>query len=583
MSLSPPAFISHPTILKSAQNLTQSQSKYEGGYYLLNTDLVRTGLHTHTRALEAPVSDCTLHALNAIQRTPWKINGWLLDVMTEAYRSGSKLGGLPYADTVDLPKKSTEEWEAMTEEERNKWKFHLSSIHGHNARMESRRKALLTQIDIAETMRNQPAIWFPHFLDFRTRFYPMPQGLHPQCDDFGKALLEFAEGVELGKRGLFWLCIRAANCFGEDKMSLAARVKWVEEHRVQIIDSAVDPLDGGRFWAEADEPWGFLATCRELHEAWSLVDPTTYVSHQPVPQDGSCNGLQHLSAMGRDPIGARATNVAANKVRQDIYTQVATVVERLVSEDAVAGVALAHEWIGKITRKVVKRAVMTTPYGVTERGIAEQLMNDGHTEGMDKKGQAATYLKDKIVAALDETITSAKGVMAWLQATAMALAEAEKPFDFTTPTGNKVRQSYYTLNRLRLNTIAGKLVLWEEDRTGGLQGRKQMLAAAPNLIHSFDAAHLTMTVNAMAERLGPNVSFAMIHDSFGVHAARVDDLSRCLREQFVVMYQQDWLEILQAEFNAQAEGLAEVPHYSEFIVPGDFDVSECLDSEFFFA
>lgn len=564
-------------------------TKYEGGYYLLNSDLVRTGLHTHTKAVESPVSDTTLRALNAVQRTPWRINGWILDVMRLAYQSGDRLGGLPYYDAVALPKKSTEEWDAMSPEERNKWKFHLSSIHGNNARTESRRKAFLTQLDIADEMRDRPAVWFPHFLDFRMRFYPMAQGLHPQCDDLGKALLEFAAGERLGDAGLYWLAVRLANTYGQDKLPLDERVQWVRDHHDLIVDSAVNPLDGRRFWAAmddkgspvADEPWSFLATCQEWAEAHE-GDPREYRSHLPVQLDGSCNGLQHLSAMGRDPIGARATNVAANTERQDIYTKVAEVVQRMVSDDAAAGDERAHEWVGKISRKVVKRAVMTTPYGVTERGIAEQLMNDGHTEGMDKRGQAATYLKDKIVLALDETVTSAKAIMAWLQAVATALADVERPFDFTTPTGNRIRQSYYHLNEKRITTVIGKLVLWEEDKLGGLQPRKQMLASAPNLIHAFDAAHLTMTVVALLEELGNEVSFSMIHDSFGVHACHVDTLSRVLREQFALMYQTDWLEELEAEFKAQAPN-ADVPSYREFIVPGDFDVSECLNSQFFFA
>lgn len=571
--------------------MTQTAKKYEGGYYILNQDLIRTGLHTHTRAVEKPVSEDTLRALNAVQRTPWRINGWVLDVMLEAYNSGSRMGGLPYADTVEVPHKTTEEWEQMTEEQRNEWKFHLSELHGVNARMESRRMGFLAQLSIAKEMRDQPAIWFPHFLDFRGRFYPMPQALHPQSDDIGRGLLEFAEGQPLGDRGVYWLAVRLANTFGEDKLPLDDRVKWVKDHHAEIRDSAYNPLDGRRFWLDAEEPWSFLATCRE----WGLAHDLdagrglqeNFISHLPIQLDGSCNGLQHLSAMGRDPVGAVATNVAANKTRQDIYTTIAKRVEKLVSDDAIVGVPEAHEWVSKIGRKQVKRAVMTTPYGVTERGIAEQLMQDGHTEGMEQKAKAATYLKDKIILALDETVVSAKCIMAWLQEVASCLAEVHTPFTFTTPTGNKVTQSYYVLNRARVDTVAGKLVVWEENKTGGLQARKQMLAAAPNLIHAFDASHLAMTVNALCADIanvdGYRTSFSMIHDSFGVHANKADLLNDVLREQFVAIYATtNWLEKIEAEVREYAPDVT-IPSYTEFVTMGDFDVREVLQSEFFFA
>lgn len=563
--------------------MTKPITAYEGGYYILNQDLVRAGLHSHTRAIDNPISAETMDALNRVQRTPWRINGFILDTMTQAYASNSRGFGLPYADTVEVPRKTPEEWEVMTEEQRNQWKFDLSELHGQNARMESRRKAFLAQIEIAREMRCRDSIWFPHFLDFRGRFYPMVQVLHPQCDDLGKALLEFAEGQPLGERGLFWLKVRAANCYGHDKVSLADRVEWVNTHIAEILDSADDPLDGSRFWADADEPWGFLATCHELRQIADMDNPEAFVSHLPVQLDGSCNGLQHLSAMGRDPIGAKATNVAANRTREDIYSQVAEVVKRMVAADAVEGNELAHEWVGKITRKVVKRAVMTTPYGVTERGIAEQLMTDGHTEGMTKRGKAATYLKDKIVQALDETVTSAKAIMAWVQTVAAALADAGQPFTFMTPTGNLIQQSYYHLNRRTVVTLSGELVLWEEDKTGGLQARKQMLASAPNLIHAFDASHMTRTINALVQRLGrDDISLSMIHDSYGVHANRVDALTATLREEFVDIYRTNWLDRVEQGIRAYAPDV-DFPSYTEFVVLGDFDVSECLDSEFFFA
>jgi DNA-directed RNA polymerase len=63
--------------------------------------------------------------------------------------------------------------------------------------------------------------------------------------------------------------------------------------------------------------------------------------------------------------------------RRDIYSEVAERVAQRLNEDAGAGDELAKLWLGNVTRKTVKRAVMTSPYGVTERGIARQLMGDG--------------------------------------------------------------------------------------------------------------------------------------------------------------------------------------------------------------
>jgi DNA-directed RNA polymerase len=75
----------------------------------------------------------------------------------------------------------------------------------------------------------------------------------------------------------------------------------------------------------------------------------------------------------------------------------------------------------------------------------------------------------------------------------------------------------------------------------------------------------------------------MIHDSYGVHANSVDRLSRILREQFVGIYQDNWLDRVQREADDLAGGAGFLPHYSDFITLGDFDVREVLNSEFFFA
>ena len=60
-----------------------------------------------------------------------------------------------------------------------------------------------------------------------------------------------------------------------------------------------------RWWLNADEPWQCLLSCRELATAMRNPEgPEAFLSRLPVHQDGSCNGLQHYAALGRDPVGA---------------------------------------------------------------------------------------------------------------------------------------------------------------------------------------------------------------------------------------------------------------------------------------
>lgn len=52
-------------------------------------------------------------------------------------------------------------------------------------------------------------------------------------------------------------------------------------------------------------------------------DPTTFVSHLPIYQDGSCNGLQHYAALGRDEEGGKEVNLVPAEKPSDVYSSVA--------------------------------------------------------------------------------------------------------------------------------------------------------------------------------------------------------------------------------------------------------------------
>lgn len=561
-----------------------------GGYLFIPQPFVKSGIHKHTTATcaaartadEDPISDTMLEAVNTLQRTPWRVNTFILDVMDAALRNGDHIGNLPAREDTPLPARLDEgEWDKMEPTERMTYKLQLSTIHGENARRAGRWASVYRKVALAKELADEPGIWFPHALDFRGRVYPQPQDLNPQCDDIGKSLLMFAQGKPIGERGIMWLEIALANAGGQDKLSLEDRVAWTRSNAELIFDSALNPLDGERFWCDetvaSEDPWQFLALAKEY--LGSNLGGPEYVSRIPINMDGSCNGLQHLSALGLDETGAKATNLLDLPDRQDCYEQVAEATRQLVLADFQAGIEEAAAWSGHVTRKTVKRAVMTTPYGVTHRGIRDQLIADRLVDDLEgDKMRLANYMTAKIRAALETTVSSAKVIMSYFQDTAGALAEQNMPMSWVTPAGMVVTQSYWKLAGVQVETLYGKVHLYNEVEDTGLDKRKQQLAAAPNVIHSFDAAHLARTVCYLND-IGEQLSYSFIHDSYGTHACDVDLLAQALRDEFVDIYSVDRLEEFDENMRAAAPGV-ELPDRPE---RGTLDLEQVRHSKYFFS
>jgi len=581
--------------------MSDSLTAPTGGYIVLKTPLVKVAASSQSKEDRAGISQYDLRSLNGLQRTAWSVNAFILDVQMRAWHEAVALPDVPLEKPLAPPQWASYEtwrshlaqsngrslpdevWNGMSEEDQKAHKRTMAELHAHNAAVKGKQRAFIDNMMLADELRAEPAIYFPHTRDFRGRVYPaVTCGLHPQASDVAKSLLQFSEGVELGERGLYWLMVRAANCYGQDKLPLDGRVAWTKSQRIDVIRSAQDPF-AHRWWCDADEPWGMLATCVELALAWSMPDHKRFISHLPVPLDGTCSGLQHLSAMGLDPVGARATNLARSEVREDIYMEVADAIKTMIVRDTLAGVEGATAWAAKFDdpskrRKIVKRAVMTTPYGVTDRGIRRQLIKDGFTKDIaEGKSAAADYLTDRINEALSLNVEAARAIMAWLQQVGTALAEAGLPFDWVTPTGSTIRQAYYTTVERRIATLCGTLQLYDPAAEAGLNVRKQSAGAAPNFVHSFDAAHLSITVALMLDQ-GVR-SFALIHDSYGTHAGLTDTLSRTIREAFISIYKEDWLQKTADHVRSYAPHV-EIPKPPK---RGAFDLMEVIDAPFCFS
>lgn len=530
-------------------------------------------------------------AINAIQSTPWRINKPVLAVMREAETRGMVLPGMAEPNDLEIPERPAHipEDVALKElpEDQQKqiktWAASKKATIERNIANTGRRFAVKQVLHIAGKVENEAEIYFPHTLDFRGRIYPGPPVVNPQGDDMGRAVLEFRDGKELGANGGYWLAVHIANTFGFDKASFDDRVKWVEEHSADILDSAFHPLDGGMFWCGADKPWTFLAACFEW--AGLMVQGETYVSHLPVNMDATCSGLQHFSALLRDPVGGRAVNLMADPVRHDIYGTVREKVEAILAERTDD---LAVAWRGKVSRLIVKQPTMTYAYSVTARGMRDQIHFWMGREGTVIEGfdpyAASNYLAPIVHKAIAETVVAATEAMSWLQKAAELVAKSGNPFTWVTPVGLPVVQFCPETSAQRVKVNYGGVQLWlslKQDSPSGKQdSQKHRSGVSPNFIHSLDATHLMRTVNALVDQ--GITAFSMIHDSFGCHACDVDVMQKVLREEFVRLYSFDHMAALRQRVSASLhpELRAELP---EAPAMGTLDLDAVRTSDFFFS
>lgn len=555
-----------------------------GGYLTFEVPLMAGSLHAQAAAERGSteVSAGVLEALNVLQRTPWAVNTAILRVMRQAWDNQDLVAGLPDQEPAPLPAKPHDI--ADNPESRRLWKREASAIHAGNAMAVSKRMGAMMLLAEAEKMTEFERIYFPHQLDWRGRVYTVSSQLNPQGSDRDRALLRFAAGKPLGTHGAYWLAVHLANLYGYDKVSLDERARWTAENSGNILESALSPLDGTRWWTGADKPWTFLAACIEW-AGFSMQGPD-YVSRLPVHVDGSCNGLQHFAAMLKDPTSAEAVNLLPGPAPRDVYQTVADAVTRSVwnqppPDDGGPNLSdlMVIAWPEGVPRSLVKRPVMTLPYGVTRYGMRDQVQQELTSAGLfgEYRSECASLLAEHIHTAVGSVVSAADRVMTWLQACADAFIAADLPVRWLSSAGLPVTQDYRVQGGSRIAVYVGgqrvqvQLAYVTEQRNA----RKQRAGISPNFVHSQDAAHLVAAVLRCKDN--DITSITTIHDSYGTLAADVDTLNVILRETFADMYRGDVLSELAASFRSQGVDVPDPP------ASGELDIDQVGGAAYFFA
>uniref|UniRef100_M8C8F6 DNA-directed RNA polymerase n=1 Tax=Aegilops tauschii TaxID=37682 RepID=M8C8F6_AEGTA len=533
-------------------------------------------------------------ALDNLGSTKWRVNKKVLSIVDRIWSSGGRLADLVDRADVSLPEKPDTEDEA----ELKKWRWSMRSAKKENSERHSQRCDVELKLAVARKMKEEAGFYYPHNLDFRGRAYPMHPYLNHLGSDLCRGVLEFSEGRPLGESGLRWLKIHLANLYGGgvDKLSYDGRIAFTENHLEDIFDSANRPLEGKRWWLEAEDPFQCLAVCMDLNEALRSPSPETVISHIPVHQqqlhecrkdiqvqskeeDGSCNGLQHYAALGRDKLGAVAVNLVSGEKPADVYSGIAARVVEIMKRDAQKDPAkdadaararllvdqfvsailhdlisvIAFSWylidspVIQVDRKLVKQTVMTSVYGVTYVGAREQIKRRLKERGVIAEDSelfgASCYAAKVTLTALGEMFEAARSIMTWLGDCA------------------KIKTSLQVLTLQR--------------ETDKVMVKRQRTAFPPNFVHSLDGSHMMMTAVACKKQ---GLYFAGVHDSYWTHACDVDTMNKILREKFVELYDAPILENLLESFRTAFPKLKFPPLPER----GNFDMKDVLQSTYFF-
>ena len=365
----------------------------------------------------------------------------------------------------------------------------------------------------------------------------------------------------------------------------------------------------------------------------------------PIQIDGTCNGLQHLSAMFRDSEAAQHVNLIDGLTPADIYGVVAErVLEKLEPlKDTEAWVQrICHL---KIDRGLCKQPVMTLPYGATRPGIEDMIIKKGAEreptpsywreclkwtlEGWrpDEEAIEGGYMAfadrdlDKhplfkmdcrklalvMWEAIEETVPKPLHAMQAFKRLAKAAGDGVLCWGLGPEVDGlviKQARNKASMRRMRfkgLHLPDGIKTLQMLVGRGEVDRGYHSMGIVANFIHSHDADHLCRTMGCFKEMGGG--AFGAVHDCFMARPSEIDLLHKAVRRTFAFKYGWDRdpigadrsphplnqpVTICNAKTGKMEQGwtsiwkMAEELHVS---LPemGDFDMSEVLNSRWFFS
>ena len=621
-----------------------------------------------------------IKGVNCMQSTGWQISKQVMRVIDRELPGMKKVA-------PELPgigsKKAVED--ALDQLKKDKQNKNLRDKYNHAVKLWNKEvevlQILAKNMELEVTCRKakllESAGTFYQYVecDYRGRTYYTEPTLNYQGPDIARGLMQFSKGEPLNRDGLFWLAIHTAASYNQtyhiddipawadkaykpmleeqgldsisvDKMTLVDRERWTWENLEMVVGHADTIVD-------CEKPVVYLACCIE----WDgyTDDPEGFVSHLPVPVDGSCNGYQHSAAISRDERTGALVSLGPQDIQSDLYVVAAKELHSQMPEffDARPDMQMKH-----VRKGIAKRAVMTRAYSAGKDKIAESMYQDCHqyryTDEFDIDMLDCEDLSDNMYELIKDVCPGATTTMGFLQSLTMFQLGTFETFDadgkkVSRDKKKKLHARKQALKKKRFvgtpeEVALGKVITKEEIKelddisktldgytvkctkgngtrtlnwwtpsgfhviyekftekdwkvkstipgyTGGASAQNGRIThvlkeptnfpnsqgfqagISPNWIHGEDAAHMMCIVQDW------DGDFAGVHDSFSVHANRVEELQVKIREVFIDIYSTD------NPFQDIVDRLLDGDAVYEEALPtlGALDIEQVRDSQYFF-
>jgi len=292
--------------------------------------------------------------------------------------------------------------------------------------------------------------------------------------------------------------------------------------------------------------------------------------------------------MSKDRQAGELVSLTASPIQKDFYVSVA---KELVKE--------IPEWFNErqipmkhIRKGIAKRGSMTRAYSAGKRRIAANMLDDCYMMGFTTKynidEEQCSLLAGNLINAINKVCAGPLKTTKYLQKMAEhELASGRNSLSWVTPSGFPViYKAFLQHEHKQRGTIRGikgnkdgrvmhvvKVDVIDKDTGEKVPCRRSFASGiSPNVVHSYDAAHLANTVCAFGG------SFAAVHDSFSTHADDVDLLQEVAKMTFIAQYDVPnfFNTIEESMMNYRETFETEQPHL------GELDISEVANSDYFF-